>query len=316
MVKKIILLSLFGFASFNVFAEIPVVDYSSDSNSQKAPVPVVNTKPSIETISSGLTADQRMNRLEQQVNNLNQQNLISKIEELQQRIQKLNGQVEDQAHQIEQFNTQLRNFYQDLNQRLDKPKTSEPVPATTTPTNKPKVVEEKPKVVESHPAVVDPVKSSTEGSVIVGEIVEVPPLDTGTKKDEPVKSTDAAFLQEQQKYHNALDYLPDKKEEGGRRLREYLKAYPKGIYAADAHYWLGEINFSQKNYDAAEEELKMVTEKYAKSRRVPDAMFKLALVHQNQGRETQAKNELKLILKRYPGTAVAKNAKLQLEGNS
>ena len=84
---------------------------------------------------------------------------------------------------------------------------------------------------------------------------------------------------------------------------------------ANAHYWLGEINFLQKNYDAAEEEFKTVTAKYPKSKRVSDAMFKLALVHQNQGRDAQAKQELKQVMKRYPGTSAAQLAKLQLEGN-
>jgi tol-pal system protein YbgF len=227
-------------------------------------------------------ADQRMNKLEQQVNNLNEQNLVSKIDELQKRLQEVSGQVEDQNHKIEQLNSQLRNFYQDLNQRLEKPKATEKK--------------------------IKPV--SSEEAITASDVVEV--------SDDVVAKpkTDQAFLKEQQMYQTAIDLLPDKKYEASEsKLRNYLKLYPKGVYAANAHYWLGEINFLQKNFDAAEEEFKIVIDKYTKSKRVSDALFKIALVHQNQGRDAQAKQELHRVIKRYPGTSAAQLAKLQLEGN-
>jgi tol-pal system protein YbgF len=124
--------------------------------------------------------------------------------------------------------------------------------------------------------------------------------------------SDSAFLKEQQMYQTAIDLLPDKKHESENKLRDYLKQYPKGAYVANTHYWLGEINFLQKNFDAAEEEFRVVVNKYAKSKRVADAALKLALVHQNQGREAEAKQELQKIIKRYPGTSAAQLAKQQL----
>jgi tol-pal system protein YbgF len=239
-------------------------------------------------------ADQRINKIEQQVNNINEQNLVSKIDELQKRLQELSGQAEDQNHKIEQLNSQLRNFYQDLNQRLERPKTNDR--SITT--------------------------ANSSDTITASEVVEVPPDVVKESKeikegDDAVKpKNDQAFLKEQQTYQTAIDLLPDKKyEASGNKLRSYLKIYPKGVYAANAHYWLGEINFLQKNFDAAEEEFKIVIDKYAKSKRVSDALFKIALVHQNQGRDGQAKQELKRIIKRYPGTSAAQLAKLQLEGN-
>ncbi len=312
----------FGFVTSFAFAEVPVVDYSTDANQAKPVVKsepettiaepgqarstVVKSEPSVSV--SNLSADQRMNKLEQQINNINEQNLISKIDELQQRLQKLNGQLEDQAHQIEQLNSQLRNFYQDLNQRLEKPgvgksKASEPAVETKASGAQNEINEN-----------VVPVATSE------GEIVEALPdtaVTAAEKNDGDVKPrTDKAYLKEQQMYQTAIDLLPSKKyEASSSKLRDYLRLYPKGVYVANAHYWLGEINFLQKNYDAAEEEFKIVTTKYAKSKRVSDAMFKLALVHQNQGRDAQAKKELNQVVKRYPGTSAAQLAKLQLEGN-
>ncbi|MEI8055145.1 MAG: tol-pal system protein YbgF [bacterium] len=280
MIRKIVVV-IFVFIMSTAFAEVPVIDYSSNAN-----VPAVST--------SGLSFDQRINKVEQQISNLNEQSLTTKIDELQQRFQKLSGQIEDQKHQIEQLNSQLRSFYQDLNQRLEKPGSE-----------KPKINE----LADANNTSVAPSVTS-EAPIVAADVVD------SKKNDEAKPRTDKASLKEQQMYQTAIDLLPDKKyEASGSKLRDYLRLYPKGIYVANAHYWLGEINFLQKNYDAAEEEFKTVTDKYSKSRRASDAMFKLALVHQNQGRDVQAKLELKQVIKRYPGTSAAQLAKLQLEGN-
>lgn len=288
MIKKILVVLVFSMIAHTAFAEVQVIDYSTDAKTAKtfaarpeqefaaapapAPIPTV-----------GLSADQRINKLEQQVNNINEQNLINKINELQQRAQKLTGQVEDQKHQIEQLNSQLRSFYQDLNQRIEKSEAPE-----------------KPE---------KPILQNTNAEMVnTSEMVEVLPATTA--------KNDKAILREQQMYQTAIDLLPDKKyEASGSKLRDYLKLYPKGAYVANAHYWLGEINFLQKKYDAAEEEFKIIIDKYPKSKRVSDAMFKIALVHQNQGRDAQSKQELKQVIKRYPSTSAAELAKLQLEGN-
>jgi tol-pal system protein YbgF len=291
MMKKIAAISIFGLFASAAFAEVPVVDYSYNANHETLAAKS-EVKPMVST--SGLNTDQRINRLEQQINNIHEQNLTSKIDELQQRLQKLNGQVEDQAHQIEQFNAQLRTFYQDLNQRLEKS------------TNGEQVVD----VTSSQPV------NAGSGAIAAGDVVEALPGVVSKKNDNAKAITEKTFLKEQQMYQTAIDLLPSKKYEASvRKLREYLKLYPKGIYVANAHYWLGEINFLQKNYDAAEEEFNTVVKKYSESKRVSDAMFKLALVHQNQGRESLAKNELNQIVKRYPGTSAAQLAKLQLQGN-
>jgi tol-pal system protein YbgF len=317
MIKKIIAVSVLNLVAFSAVADVPVVDYSSDARSSAKSF-AVNPEPefvpaSVPAIStSGLSADQRINKLEQQVNNISEQNSATKVDSLQQQFQKLTGQIEDQKHQIEQLNSQLRSFYQDLNQRLEKPGSE-------------KSGLEKPKIGES--AVVDATvsKSTSDTStapVTTGEVIEAASSSTAVaaidnrKNDEIKPRTDKAFLAEQQMYQTAIDLLPDKKyEASGNKLHDYLKHYPKGAYVANAHYWLGEINFLQKNYDAAEEEFKIVTVKYPKSKRISDAMFKLALTHQNQGRDAQAKQELKQVMKRYPGTSAAQLAKLQLEGN-
>jgi tol-pal system protein YbgF len=128
----------------------------------------------------------------------------------------------------------------------------------------------------------------------------------------PSKPATNNALKEQQLYQAAIDLLPDKKLESETKLREYIKKYPQGMYRSNAHYWLGEINFLQKNFDIAEEEFNTVINKYATSKRVPDAMLKRAMVYQNQGREKKAQEEFKRLIKLHPKSSAAQLAKQQV----
>ncbi|MDR1012516.1 MAG: tol-pal system protein YbgF [Coxiellaceae bacterium] len=154
-------------------------------------------------------------------------------------------------------------------------------------------------------------------------VIDVTPSDV-TKTDNVLldststfssSNKDDMFLKEQQTYQKAINFLPDKKRESESKLRAYLKQYPAGIYAVNAHYWLGEINFLQKNFDVAEREFKIVVYKYPKSKREADAKLKIALIHQNQGKNRQAVEGLKRVIKGYPGTSAAKFAREQLRNN-
>jgi len=310
--KKVVSVLFLGCAVNLAFADAPVVDYSSDAVSGMAKSFAVKPEERIDsapvTSKANLSAEQRVGKLEQQINNINSQNLTSKIEELQQRLQKINGQFEDQAHQIELLNTQIKSFYQDLNQRLETGKSmAVPAPALSAPPTPPSS-STTPSSSAQHSSS-DALQNGAIVPATTSNLTEILPAAA------PV-NPDSAFLKEQQMYQTAIDLLPDKKYEASEsKLREYLKMYPKGVYVANAHYWLGEINFLQKNFDAAEEEFKIVVEKYSKAKRVSDATLKLALVHQNQGRKAETvKEELKQLIKRYPGTSAAQLAKQQLAG--
>jgi len=302
--KKIIGGLLFGCIITSVFADAEVVDYSSSATSDTAKSFAV-TPTDLSQVNvpakTNFSIDQRINRAEQQINNINGQNLPNRLEELQQKLQKVNGELEAERHQVEQLKKQLEDFYRDVNQRLGTAKPVISQDATST---------------AAIPAVTPVVTNGApNSSVVPATTANVAGVFDSSQQASNVTNTASAFLKEQQMYQTAIDLLPDKKHESENKLREYLKQYPKGIYVANAHYWLGEINYLQKNFDAAEEEFKIVVDKYSKSKKVADAALKLALVHQNQGREAEAKQELQKVIKRYPGTPAAQLAKQQLVTN-
>lgn len=290
----------------SVFAEAPVVDYSIEASPE---VKKAFTRPGssyIPSDRSSLSSMQRLKRLERQVDNLNKQGLLERVEELQQENQTLRGKIDFLEHQNEQLDKQLKDFYEDINERLD----------DGVDVKKKAVVKNGEKKSVSGPEVTGEasVVSVAAGGGIAGTVVD---KNKEKKKEEDKKKESIARTQkdmkEQQMYQTAIDLLPEKKHESRVKLRAYLKKYPKGAYAANAYYWLGEINYLERDFDAAEEEFKKVVEKYPDSRRAADAMLKLALVHANQGKEKQAKKELNDVIKRYPGTSAAHLAKEQLK---
>ncbi|MDR1057483.1 MAG: tetratricopeptide repeat protein [Coxiellaceae bacterium] len=93
-ILKVVSIWIWGCFVTLAFADVPVVDYSSDAADA--------------TESTSITLDQRVNKIEQQINNINSQNVLRRIEELQQELQRLNGQIESQNHQIELLSAQLK----------------------------------------------------------------------------------------------------------------------------------------------------------------------------------------------------------------
>lgn len=297
--KKLILTLVLSGAATLAFADVPVVDYSSNSGSAVAqpmdeqPTIIDNPVSTKQTSQrqlpkENLSPAQRLDKVEAQVDNLNRQNLSSKMNDLQEKVQQISGKVDEQSHQIEQLSNQTKSYYQDLNQRMDKGKTSA-VPGAVTPA-------------------VPNATVTTPGAT--------PAVKTQPGKKMTQAAIDAANLKEQQLYQTAIDLLPDKKyDESSKKLNDYLRRYPKGVYISNAHYWLGEIALLQKNYMQAEAEFKIVIDRFPNSKKVSDAMLKLALVHENQGKHEDAKAELKQVMKKYPNSTAAQLAKQQLEAN-
>lgn len=269
------------------YADAPVVDYSqpvaSDNAravSVKSPAddqPQFSDQPrNIAPTQSNFTAEQRIAKLEQQINNLNQQNLSKRLDDLQQQLQKISGDLEVQSHAVAELDEQLKSFYQDLNQRMQKQEGVTVKPA------------------------------SIKGE-ITAKITNSPSVKTAAKSE-----TAAATDKEQQMYQDAFNLLQSKKnKEATTKFNAYISAYSNGNYAANAHYWLGEIYFAAKQFKLAITEFETVVGKYSSSTKVPDALFKLSLIYDQIGKSDLAKKNLNTLQKRYPHSSAAQLAKQQ-----
>jgi tol-pal system protein YbgF len=94
---------------------------------------------------------------------------------------------------------------------------------------------------------------------------------------------------------------------------QYLHALPQGALADNAHYWIGESHYSQKNYEPAMQEFSVVLEKFPDGDKVPSAMLKRAYSQLALGQTAAGKENLQALIKRFPQSNEAKLAKAKLQ---
>jgi len=208
---------------------------------------------------------------------------VSRVEQQVNNLVQMNlpQQIAELQQQIQQLNGQL----QELSHELD-------------------VASRQQLHVEALPAV--PPVSETPPNPAILKAAKAPPSDAKPSALPPQIDATA--------YQKAFSLLADKRyDESAAAFKDYLRKYPDGQFVANAHYWLGDIYFQQRNLTEAERELNLVIAQYSASGKAPDAQLKLAIIHAQQGDTDRARRELKTIMDRYPGTPAAQLANIQLQ---
>ena len=115
-------------------------------------------------------------------------------------------------------------------------------------------------------------------------------------------------------YSNGLrDITSGKYDLARSEFQDYLRYYGSTDLAGNAQFYLGEIAYSQKNYDLAVAEYDKVLTDYAHSFKVPPARLKKALANIELGQKATGVRELREIVKRYPGTEEDRRARAKLK---
>ena len=145
-------------------------------------------------------------------------------------------------------------------------------------------------------------------------VVNKAPAPTAKPQSAQMTSGATNALQDSKAYKKAFGLMMQKKFTAAKTgFISYLTQFPKGRFAMNAHYWLGEIHLLQYQYDDAATQFEKVIKQYPHSKKVPDAKLKLAMIHINKGNKTAAKKELQQIKRQYPGTTAAQLASIQLQ---
>jgi tol-pal system protein YbgF len=115
-------------------------------------------------------------------------------------------------------------------------------------------------------------------------------------------------------YSNGLrDITSGKYDLARSEFQDYLRYYGTTDLAGNAQFYLGEIAYSQKNYDLAVAEYDKVLTAYAHSFKVAPARLKKALANIELGQKATGVRELREIVKRYPGTEEDRRARAKLK---
>jgi len=94
---------------------------------------------------------------------------------------------------------------------------------------------------------------------------------------------------------------------------DYLKFYGDTDLASNAQFYLGEIAYSQKNYDQAVTEYDHVLTNYPKSFKLAPAHLKKGMALIELGQKTSGVRELRDVVKRFPGTEEERRARAKLK---
>jgi tol-pal system protein YbgF len=115
-------------------------------------------------------------------------------------------------------------------------------------------------------------------------------------------------------YSNGLrDITSGKYDLARQEFLDYLKYYSDTDLASNAQFYLGEIAYTQKQYQDAVSEYDKVLTQYPKSFKLAPARLKKGLALLELGQKTPGVRELREVVRRYPGTEEERRARAKLK---
>jgi len=202
--------------------------------------------------------------------------LFNQVQQLQQEVMRLNGVVEQLTHELRQLREQSLERYLDIDRRLAG---GGGASSASSPRS-------------SMPA------TSATGSAA---------SDSGASGDASVaeqpgegEAYRAAYaLVRGQEFDAAVDAFDS-----------FLRRFPDGRYAPNAHYWLGELYLviDPPDPEASRQAFTLLLDQYPRNAKVPDALYKLGRVHFIKGNNDRAREFLRRVMREYPESSAARLA--------
>jgi tol-pal system protein YbgF len=157
------------------------------------------------------------------------------------------------------------------------------------------------------PATGAPAQPAPGGATSPTGASSLPPSGSANSPTGPAPSADTL-------YSNGLrDITSGKYDLARSEFQDYLKYYGDTDLASNAQFYLGEIAYSQKNYDQAVGEYDRVLTNYPKSFKLAPARYKKGMALIELGQKNQGIRELREVVKRYPGTEEERRARARLK---
>lgn len=138
----------------------------------------------------------------------------------------------------------------------------------------------------------------------------VPPVDDTSAG---VDSFGIPGADEQRSYEDAFDRLmAGDYQTAIRRFERFLEAYPQGLFAANALYWLAEARYTTGDFQAARQDFIALRERYPDSDKRGDALLKIGFAEVELGNSAAATDILQEVVQTYPGTVLSRLAQERL----
>ena len=180
------------------------------------------------------------------------------LQTLQQEVQQLRGLVEEQSFQLKKLKQQRLDDYLDLDRRVSNLSQVEPnVPTARAP--------------------------STSSAITSSA---VPEQSASNPQEELIL------------YRSGIDAVLKQRDYdlGLKQFDAYLNAYPSGIYAANAKYWLGQVYLQREDFENSAFRFRDLINNHPAHQKTPEAKFKLGKILHLQGDLTNAQKQLKAVV--------------------
>jgi tol-pal system protein YbgF len=84
-------------------------------------------------------------------------------------------------------------------------------------------------------------------------------------------------------------------------FKQFLKDYPDGRYAPNAHYWLGELYLvvTPQDLESARQSFTLLLEQYPDNSKIPDTLYKLGRVYFQKGNPEKSRLFLDRLIREY-----------------
>ncbi|GAB3508662.1 tol-pal system protein YbgF [Pseudoxanthomonas daejeonensis] len=233
-----------------------------------------------------LSLADRVARLELQANNTQaNQDLLNQLDQLRTEVQSLRETVEQLQNENGQLQQRNRDQYLDLDGRLNRLEGGAlPPPAATGAP------------AAAAPAVA-PTRTVTPGPADATPRVHGDPGSLAQSGDE------------RGAYNQAFDALKaGRYDESAQLFQAFIDAWPAGIYAPNALYWLGESYYATKNFKLAGQQFDALISRYPTHDKAPGALLKRGLSQFGDGQVPEARATLQQVVNLYPGTDAARIA--------
>lgn len=213
------------------------------------------------------------------------QGLSDNLEEIKSRLGKLNQQLVD-----------LQNSVQSIDAKVSGNAPASTTPTSTSPTRSSSLPFASNSVPPAASQPVAPANSS-------------PAATSSTPADSASPPPSADML-----YSNGLrDITSGKYDLARQEFQDYLKYYGDTDLASNAQFYLGEIAYSQKQFQDAVSEYDKVLTVYPKSFKLAPALLKKGMALIELGQKTSGVRDLREVVRKYPGTEEERRARAKLK---
>jgi tol-pal system protein YbgF len=234
-----------------------------------------------------------MVQLERKLESRSLLDMLDQITALQREVQQLRGQVEEQGYALEGMQKRQRDLYLDIDRRLHRLEAGG--------------------VAESPAG--GPVSGAGQAPAFTGGAAAASAPGGAAP---PVAATPGAAgldpAEQRKAYDEALEMLKEGRyTEAATAFQNFLTQYPGSSYADNAQYWLGEVYYVTREFDAALAEFDKVLTAYAGSAKAGDAKLKMGYIQYERKDWGKARELLGQVVASYPGSTSARLAQERLD---